>query len=138
MSSLAEPHWAAVAFASGNGAQITLADPAASGAQRFYRVALEPLSTLAEVVQPLADHAKSNDPAFLTQYLDSSALGREAELAAMIIRSGMPDNFMDRAHIASENLLRLDYHDPENGCYFQVDLDRVPGGWKVKRIWFCR
>lgn len=137
-NSLQETQWIATAFIANPSAQIVLSDPKDLGTNRFYRVALDPLSSLEAVARTLVERAKDNDLSFLAQYLDEGFKDQAAQLAEMINRSGMLNNYQERAHIASFNLLRLDYHDLKNRCHFQVDLDHIDGGWKLKRIWFCR
>ncbi len=68
----------------------------------------------------------------------SPARRQESNLVAMIRRSGMSTNYVSRCSLNTNGTGRLDYHDLERGCHFQIDLAKTNDTWAVKRIWFCR
>ena len=94
--------------------------------------------TVAGVVGEIVKRAEANDVEFFAMYLDPSYKGQEPKLIQMIKASGMPSNYPARLRHVSDASVRLDYHYLEEGCHFQVDLERKDGVWTIKRIWFCR
>lgn len=94
--------------------------------------------TVGDVVTNLVARAQANDAAFFAALLDASVSNQAPQLISMIQRSGMQTNFVGRLRKDSATQARLDYHDEESKCHFQVDLQQEGVDWKVRRIYFCR
>lgn len=94
--------------------------------------------TVGDVVTNLVARAEAGDTNYLVAFLDETAKGSVPQLIEMIRRSGMLTNHPGRLRKDSLSQARLDYHDPEAGCHFQVDLQQEGPDWKVRRIYFCR
>jgi len=70
--------------------------------------------------------------------MDASAKGQAQRMLEQIKASGMATNFTSQLEDLSETKARLNYHELEKGCHFQVDLEKRDGLWIIRRIWFCR
>jgi predicted small lipoprotein YifL len=94
--------------------------------------------TVGDVVTNLVARAQTNDTAYFSGLLDAAVSNQAPQLISMIQRSGMATNFVGRLRKDSATQARLDYHDEEHNCHFQVDLQQSGADWKVRRIYFCR
>jgi hypothetical protein len=94
--------------------------------------------TAGDVVTNLLAHAQTNDVPYFVTLLDAASSNQAPQLVSMIQRSGMETNYLGRLRKDSATQARLDYHDEEHNCHFQVDLQQKGADWKVRRIYFCR
>jgi len=94
--------------------------------------------TAGDVVTNLLTHAQTNDVSYFVTLLDTVSSNQAPQLLSMIQRSGMETNYLGRLRKDSPTQARLDYHDEERNCHFQVDLQQEGADWKVRRIYFCR
>jgi len=94
--------------------------------------------TIGDLVTNLATRAQANDSSYFGAFLDPAVSNQAPQLVSMILRSGLPTNYLGRLRKDSASQARLDYHDEEHNCHFQVDLQQEGADWKVRRIYFCR
>src|SRR5262245_27743050 len=94
--------------------------------------------TAGDVAADLVAHAQTNDLPFFVSVLDAAVSNQASQLVSMIQRSGMETNYLGRLRKDSATQARLDYHDEERNCHFQVDLQQEGADWKVRRIYFCK
>lgn len=94
--------------------------------------------TAGDVITNLVAHAQTNDVSFFVTLLDPGLSNQAPLLVSMVQRSGMETNYLGRLRKDSATQARLDYHDEERNCHFQVDLQQEGIDWKVTRIYFCR
>lgn len=94
--------------------------------------------TVEGVVAKLAAWADAEEVADFRPYMDEPSIKTPEELAEMILKSGMKENFARNLETPEPGLARLNYHDPDRGLHFQVDLKKNGDRWTVSRIWFCR
>jgi hypothetical protein len=94
--------------------------------------------TVADLVTNFVQRARAGDTTYFTPLLDSAASSQTPELLEMVKRSGMETNYLGRLRKDSATQARLDYHDPDAQCHFQVDLQREGANWTVRRVYFCR
>lgn len=90
------------------------------------------------VAKKLVELAAHRDYVALRSVLRQANHGGETNLAEMIRRSGMWTNHLSRIESQTRHGARLNYHDPENRCHFQVILEKVNDRWVVNEIAFCR
>jgi len=98
----------------------------------------QPPKTAGDLAAELVAHAQVNDLPFFASLLDAAVSNQASQLVAMIQRSGMETNYLGRLRKDSATQARLDYHDEERNCHFQVDLQQEGADWKVRRIYFCK
>ena len=94
--------------------------------------------TAGDLAADLVAHAQTNDLPFFASLLDAVVSNQASQLVSMIQRSGMETNYLGRLRKDSATQARLDYHDEERNCHFQVDLQQEGADWKVRRIYFCK
>jgi hypothetical protein len=94
--------------------------------------------TAGAVVTNLVAHAQTNDVSFFVTLLDPGLSNQAPQLVSMVQRSGLETNYLGRLRKDSATQARLDYHDEERNCHFQVDLQQEGADWKVRRIYFCK
>lgn len=94
--------------------------------------------TTGDVATNLVAHAQTNDLSFFVVLLDPAVSNQAPQLVSMVQRSGMETNYLGRLRKDSATQARLDYHDEERNCHFQVDLQQEGVDWKVRRIYFCK
>jgi hypothetical protein len=80
-------------------------------------------------------YAQTNDLPFVSLM---DAAGTRRRNGSMIQRSGMETNYLGRLRKDSATQARMDYHDEDRNCHFQVDLQQEGADWKVRRIYFCK
>jgi hypothetical protein len=95
-------------------------------------------TTVGDLATNLVAHAQTNDVSFFVALLDPGLSNQAPQLVSMVQRSGMETNYLGRLRKDSATQARLDYHDEERSCHFQVDLQQEGVDWKVRRIYFCR
>lgn len=94
--------------------------------------------TIETVVTTLVQRAQAGDSNYFVAFLDSGKLEDAAQIMTMVQRSGMATNYLGRLRKDSAGQARLDYHDPDAECHFQVDLQQAGADWRVRRFYFCR
>ncbi len=95
-------------------------------------------TTVGEAVTNLVQHAQAGDTNYFNGLMSTQAPGLANQIMAMIQRSGMLTNYTQRLSSSSPTQAHLDYHYPEKGCYFQVELAKQGADWRVTGIWPCR
>ena len=94
--------------------------------------------TVGELATNLVQRARAGETAYFAPLLDATVSNQAPQLLEMIQRSGMETNYLGRLRKDSTTQARLDYHDPDAECHFQVDLQREGASWTVRRVYFCR
>jgi hypothetical protein len=94
--------------------------------------------TIEELSTNIFYHAQQGDRQMFKHVLLSTAPGAETNLISMVLRSDMLRNSSAHIEGMSKTSARLNYHDDQRHCHFQVLLQRTAEMWHVANIAFCR
>jgi hypothetical protein len=94
--------------------------------------------TIPELATNIFHHAQQGDRQMFKSALQSTAPDAETNLMNMVLRSDILTNSSAHIEGMSKTSARLNYHDDQRQCHFQVLLDRTAEGWRVANIVFCR
>jgi hypothetical protein len=122
----------------GTGGTLRVNDRIGPETTRLYRVLALDATGLEELVAAIVNRARANDVSFFETHLRLSSKDKAGELVAMVLRSGMLDNFRYQIEPVSPRSVRLDYHYLERGCHFQIELRLTQNGWDISGMEFCR
>jgi hypothetical protein len=95
-------------------------------------------ATVSDAVATLVEAAALNDTDFFRSRMTSPATDAQAQaMIAQVSKAAMSDTYRERRVDVTSNSARLDYHDNERNCFFQVALVRDDSGWRVRGIRPC-
>ena len=94
--------------------------------------------TIEELSTNIFYHAQKGDRQMFKSALHSAAPGAETNLMSMVLKSDMLTNSSAHIEATSKTSARLNYHDDQRQCHFQVLLEQTAEGWRVANIVFCR
>ncbi len=89
------------------------------------------------LVKDITDRAVVGDVNYFVPKMDPHCVGLATNLMRMIQRSGMASDFRERCSVQTNGTVRMNYHIPERGAHFKIDMVRSNSIWTVRMFELC-